>query len=312
MGFEHQTVLLKEAVDALQVRPAGRYVDGTFGRGGHSREILGRLDPEGRLLVLDRDPEAMEAARDLARDDARISVEHMAFDRLGEAVDARGWRHGVDGLLLDLGVSSPQLDDASRGFSFMRDGPLDMRMNPAEGQSAAEYLSKAEASEMQAVFGELGEERHAGRIARAIVRERSRGAITTTAQLAELVASVVPSREKGKHPATRVFQALRIHVNRELEQLVSVLRQAIELMAPGGRIVVITFHSLEDRIVKRFFNLHLRGPEMPRHLPVPVDAPPPRLAWAGKPVRAGEAEVARNPRARSATLRVAMLAGGAP
>lgn len=312
MGFEHQTVLLKEAVDALQVRPEGHYVDGTFGRGGHSREILRRLAPEGRLLVLDRDPEAVDEARGLAREDARLEVEQMPFDRLSEAIDSRGWRRHVDGLLLDLGVSSPQLDDAARGFSFMRDGPLDMRMNPHEGQSAAEYLARADAAELQTVFSELGEERHAGRIARAIVRERADRPITTTRQLAELIGAVVPSREPGKHPATRVFQALRIHINRELDQLVSVLKQALELMAPGGRIVVITFHSLEDRIVKRFFNYHLRGPETPRHLPVPTGMPEPRLAWAARPVRAGEAEVANNPRSRSATLRVAALAGGAP
>ncbi len=306
MSFEHQTVLLLEAVDALQVAPAGIYVDATFGRGGHSREILRRLGPTGRLLAIDRDPEAVEAGRALAAQDTRFSIVHQGFAALASVVDARGWRGQVNGVLMDLGVSSPQLDDASRGFSFMREGPLDMRMNPQEGESAADYVARATAEELQAVFSELGEERFSRRIAQAIVRARASRPLTTTRELAEVVAAAVPTREAGKNPATRVFQALRIHVNRELEQLVEALGQAVDVLAPRGRLAVISFHSLEDRIVKRFLRDESRPPQLPSRLPVrAADLPPPRLKLVGKPVTPSLAEVAANPRARSAVMRVA-------
>ncbi len=305
MGFEHQTVLLTEAVNALQVVPTGIYVDATFGRGGHSREILRRLGPEGRLLAIDRDPDAIAAGAALAAADTRFALVQGNFSALASVIDARNWRGRVNGLLLDLGVSSPQLDDPARGFSFMRDGPLDMRMNPHEGMDAATYLAKAGAEELQTVFSELGEERFSRRIAQAIVRARDAHPLTTTRELAELVAASVPTREPGKHPATRVFQALRIHINRELEQLVDALTQALDLLAPNGRLVVISFHSLEDRIVKRFMQYHASGPQLPRGMPLPADMPVPKLALVGKAVRASDVEVAANPRARSAMLRVA-------
>lgn len=312
MAFEHQTVLLAEAVDALQVVPAGIYVDGTFGRGGHSRALLARLGPDGRLLGIDRDPEAVAVGRELAATDARFSIAHGDFAALAAHVDARGWRGKVNGVLLDLGVSSPQLDDAGRGFSFQKDGPLDMRMNPESGESAADYLALAGVEELQTVFSELGEERFSRRIAQAIVRARAEHPLRTTLQLAEVVSAAVPTREAGKHPATRVFQALRIHVNRELEQLIEALTQAIALLAPRGRLAVISFHSLEDRIVKRFMQHHARGPQAPRGMPLPPNQPGPVLTIIGKALRPSDAEVAANPRARSATLRVAeMLAGGA-
>ncbi|MFZ5722350.1 MAG: 16S rRNA (cytosine(1402)-N(4))-methyltransferase RsmH [Pseudomonadota bacterium] len=310
MTYEHRTVLLNEAVDALQVRPDGIYVDGTFGRGGHSREILRRLGAAGRLLAIDRDPEAVAAGERLAHEDGRFVIVHGDFSALSVQVDARGWRGRVNGLLLDLGVSSPQLDDPARGFSFLRDGPLDMRMNPQAGESAAEFLARASAEEMETVFRELGEERFSRRIAQAIVRARATHPLTTTGQLSGIVAAAIPSREAGKNPATRVFQALRIHVNRELEQLADTLAQAIDLLAPGGRLVVISFHSLEDRIVKRFMQFHERGPELPRGLPLPAGAHASRLRTVGKAVKAGDEEIAANPRARSAVLRVAEIPAG--
>ncbi len=305
MGFEHQSVLLTEAVNALQVVPTGIYVDATFGRGGHSREILRRLGPEGRLLAIDRDPDAIAAGAAMVAADTRFALVQGNFSALASVIDARNWCGRVNGLLLDLGVSSPQLDDPARGFSFMRDGPLDMRMNPHEGMDAATYLAKAGAEELQTVFSELGEERFSRRIAQAIVRTRDAHPLTTTRELAELVAASVPTREPGKHPATRVFQALRIYINGELEQLVDALTQALDLLAPNGRLVVISFHSLEDRIVKRFMQHHASGPQLPRGMPLPADMPVPKLTLVGKAVRATDAEVAANPRARSAMLRIA-------
>lgn len=305
MGFEHQTVLLTEAVNALQVVPTGIYVDATFGRGGHSREILRQLGPEGRLLAIDRDPDAIAAGAAMVAADTRFALVQGNFSALASVIDARNWCGRVNGLLLDLGVSSPQLDDPARGFSFMRDGPLDMRMNPHEGMDAATYLAKAGAEELQTVFSELGEERFSRRIAQAIVRTRDAHPLTTTRELAELVAASVPTREPGKHPATRVFQALRIHINGELEQLVDALTQALDLLAPNGRLVVISFHSLEDRIVKRFMQHHASGPQLPRGMPLPADMPVPKLTLVGKAVRASDAEIAANPRARSAMLRIA-------
>lgn len=298
-----------EAVDALQVRPDGIYVDGTFGRGGHSREILRRLGPDGRLLGIDRDPQAIASGEALAKEDARFAIAHGEFVELSMLVDARGWTGRVNGLLLDLGVSSPQLDDPARGFSFMREGPLDMRMNPQAGESAADFLAKASAEDLEAVFRDLGEERFSRRIAQAIVRARSNRPLQTTTELAELVAASVPAREAGKNPATRVFQALRIYVNRELEQVADVLAQVLAVLAPGGRLAVISFHSLEDRIVKRYVQYHERGPEVPRGMPMLPQAFAPQLRAVGKMIKASDAEVDQNPRARSAVLRVAERLG---
>jgi len=295
---DHRPVLLEEVLEVLDVRAQGRYVDATYGRGGHARAILARLGPEGRLLVLDRDPEAVAHARARLGADPRVDVAHASFARLGELLDGRGWRGRVDGVLMDLGVSSPQLEDPARGFSFLREGPLDMRMDPAAGESAAEWLARAPEREIARVLRDYGEERYARRIARAIVRARP---LRTTRELAEVVAAAVPRREPGRHPATRTFQAIRIHVNRELEALRAGLEQAVEALAPGGRIAVISFHSLEDRIVKRFLRARARPAPPAPGLP----APPPTLRLLGRPRRPGEAEVAANPRARSAVLRAA-------
>jgi 16S rRNA (cytosine1402-N4)-methyltransferase len=304
---EHKTVLLEEAVDALAVKPGGVYVDATYGRGGHSRLILRRLNEQGRLIALDRDPVAVAAGGRIA--DPRLKVIHAAFSGLREVLRAEGVER-VDGVLLDLGVSSPQLDEAQRGFSFRLDAPLDMRMDTSRGQTAAEWLARASRRELAEVIKNYGEERFAHAVAEAIVAARSGGAIATTRQLAEIVASAVRSREPGQHPATRSFQAIRIHVNQELEELSLVLPQAVEALNSGGRLVVISFHSLEDRIVKRFLRDEARPPRLPSRLPLRADAlPPPRLKLVGKPIKPGAAEVAANPRARSAVMRVAERIG---
>ena len=296
-------MLLEEAVDALALKPGGVYVDATFGRGGHSRLILERLNETGRLIALDRDPAAVAAGRKIA--DARLKVIHAAFGSLEEVLKAEGVE-GVDGVLLDLGVSSPQLDEAERGFSFRLDAPLDMRMDTSRGQTAAEWLAQASLRELAEVIKNHGEERFANAVAKAIVAARAGGAIATTRQLAEIVALAVRTREQGQHPATRSFQAVRIHVNQELAQLSLVLPQAVAALRPGGRLAVISFHSLEDRIVKRFLRDEARPPQLPARLPVrAAELLPPRLRLIGKPVTPGEAEIAANPRARSAVLRVA-------
>ncbi|GAB4296721.1 MAG: 16S rRNA (cytosine(1402)-N(4))-methyltransferase RsmH [Methylophaga sp.] len=302
---EHLPVLLGETLDALSVKADGKYLDATFGRGGHSRAILAQLSEDGRLLGLDRDPQAIVAGEQLAAEDPRFSIEQAAFSELEKTIHARLWQGQVDGILMDIGVSSPQLDDASRGFSFLKDGPLDMRMNPDVGISAAEWLATADRDDIAHVLKTLGEERYSKRIARAIVESRDENPIRTTRQLAELVDRASPSREKHKHPATRTFQAIRIHINNELEELKQALEQALDVLAVGGRLVVISFHSLEDRIVKRFFRDQARGDDLPSHFPVTVDQLNPRLKVIGKAVKAGEAELAVNPRARSAVLRVA-------
>lgn len=302
---EHLPVLLGETLDALSVKADGKYLDATFGRGGHSRAILAQLSEDGRLLGLDRDPQAIVAGEQLAAEDPRFSIEQAAFSELEKTIHARLWQGQVDGILMDIGVSSPQLDDASRGFSFLKDGPLDMRMNPDVGISAAEWLATADRDDIAHVLKTLGEERYSKRIARAIVESRDENPIRTTRQLAELVDRASPSREKHKHPATRTFQAIRIHINNELEELKQALEQALGVLAVGGRLVVISFHSLEDRIVKRFFRDQARGDDLPSHFPVTVDQLNPRLKVIGKAVKAGEAELAVNPRARSAVLRVA-------
>jgi 16S rRNA (cytosine1402-N4)-methyltransferase len=301
---QHRTVLLEEAVDALAVKTDGVYVDATFGRGGHSRLILERLKGQGRLIALDRDPAAVEAGREIA--DPRLKVIHAAFSGLQAVLKAEGVEEGVDGVLLDLGVSSPQLDEAQRGFSFRLDAPLDMRMDTTRGQTAAEWLAQASQRQLAEVIKNHGEERFANAVAKAIVAARAGGAIATTRQLAEIVASAVRTREQGQHPATRSFQAIRIHVNQELAELSLVLPQAVGALSPGGRLVVISFHSLEDRIVKRFLRDESRPPQLPARLPLrAAELPPPRLKLVGKPVTPSIAEVAANPRARSAVLRVA-------
>jgi 16S rRNA (cytosine1402-N4)-methyltransferase len=299
----HAPVLLEESLAGLAVRPDGEYVDGTYGRGGHARAVLERLASGGRLVVVDRDPAAIENARRQFGHDSRVRIHHATFDRLVELVGAGR----ADGVLLDLGVSSPQLDDPARGFSFLRDGPLDMRMDPTLGPSAADFLAAAGEAEIATVIAEYGEERFARRIARAIVAARDAAPLATTGALAELVSGVIPARlrEPGKHPATRTFQALRIHVNRELELLERGLRAALDVLRPGGRLAVISFHSLEDRRVKRFMRDAALGDPVWRGLPNPPPGAGPRLALVGKAIRATDAEVERNPRARSAVLRVA-------
>lgn len=302
---EHLPVLLEETIAALSVKADGKYLDATFGRGGHSRAILAQLSDDGRLLGLDRDPQAIATGKQLATEDNRFSIEHCTFSELATAVHARLWQGSIDGILMDIGVSSPQLDDAERGFSFLKDGPLDMRMNPDAGISAAEWLASAEMDDIAHVLKTLGEERYSKRIARAIVETRDENPITTTKQLADLVDKASPSREKHKHPATRTFQAIRIFINNELEELKLALEQALDVLAVGGRLVVISFHSLEDRIVKRFFRDQARGDDLPAHFPVTVDQLNPRLKVIGKAIKASDDELATNPRARSAVLRVA-------
>jgi 16S rRNA (cytosine1402-N4)-methyltransferase len=298
----HVPVLLEEAVAALHVREDGTYVDGTFGRGGHSAAILARLGVRGRLLALDQDPEAI-AAR--ALEDPRLELIHARFSTMHEALAARGIRH-VAGILLDLGVSSPQLDEARRGFSFLREGPLDMRMDTTRGESAAEWLARAEEKKIREVISVYGEERFAKGIAGAIVAARARAPIRTTRELAEIVGHAVRTREPGQHPATRTFQALRIHVNQELEELEVTLPRAVDLLEPGGRLAVISFHSLEDRIVKRFFRSRADPDRLPKGVPVrAAELPRPDLRIVGRAVRASDAEARANPRARSAVLRVA-------
>lgn len=299
----HAAVLAQEAIDALNIRPDGIYVDGTFGRGGHSRLILERLGKGGRLVALDRDPEAVQAGR--AVKDPRFTMLHGAFSQIGEILRASGVVE-VDGVLLDIGVSSPQLDDARRGFSFRYDAPLDMRMDPGHGISAAQWLATADEADIREVIRDHGEERFAKQIAAAIVAARSRGPVDTTRQLATIVAEAVPTREPRQDPATRTFQALRIHINQELEELSVVLPSCVALLRPGGRLVVISFHSLEDRIVKRYLRTQAQADALPARLPVRArDLPQPRLRLIGRALRASAAEVAANPRARSAVMRVA-------
>ena len=299
----HAPVLLEAAIAALAPRGDGRYVDATFGRGGHARALLAALGSRGRLVVVDRDPEAIAYARREFGSDPRVDIHHATFDRLLELVGPAY----ADGVLLDLGVSSPQLDDPARGFSFLRDGPLDMRMDPGAGQSSAEFLAQASEREIGDVIAAFGEDRVARRIARAITMARAEAPIATTARLAAIVAAAVPARlhEPGRHPATRTFQALRIKVNREIELLEAALGAALEVLKVGGRLAVISFHSLEDRPVKRFMRRLAEGDPVWRGMPnAPLEATP-RLALVGKAIRSDEAEVAANPRARSAVLRVA-------
>jgi 16S rRNA (cytosine1402-N4)-methyltransferase len=301
----HQPVLFEEALGALDIRSTGYYVDGTFGRGGHSRAILERLDVTGRLLAIDKDPDAIAHGEALFQDDQRLIMEQCSFARLDSLTEQLGWTGRVDGVLLDLGVSSPQLDVPERGFSFSADGVLDMRMDNTRGISAADWLASAELSEIAGVIKKFGEERFSKRIATGIVAARELAPITTTGQLAEIITAAVPVREKSKHPATRSFQAIRIYINGELEDLQQCLAQTLSVLAPGGRLVVVSFHSLEDRIVKRFMRDQARGDDFPPGLPVTQAQLHPRLKILGKAIRPSQQEVNRNPRSRSAVLRVA-------
>jgi 16S rRNA (cytosine1402-N4)-methyltransferase len=304
-AYTHQPVLLAEVLDGLAIQANGVYVDGTFGRGGHAAAILARLGPAGRLLAMDKDPEAVQSARMQFGNDPRFEIVQGAFTMLSELAAQRKLTGRVNGLLLDLGVSSPQLDDAARGFSFAEEGPLDMRMDPAAGGSAAEWLAQAGEREISEVLRTLGEERFAGRIARAIIATRRTVPLQTTRQLADLIAATVPSREQHKHPATRSFLAIRMYINHELDNLRTVLGQVPDVLAPGGRLAVIGFHSLEDRIVKRFIRDAYRGEPPPREFPLAGMNHAPRMKPVGKAIRAGAQELQRNPRARSAVLRVA-------
>lgn len=307
-GLVHATVLLNEAVEALQVKPDGIYVDGTFGRGGHSRLILQRLGTRGCLIALDKDPAAVEVGRAIS--DARFRMVHGSFGHLGEVLRESGVDK-VDGVLLDLGVSSPQLDDEQRGFSFRFDAPLDMRMDTSRGETAAEWLATVDEGELAEVIRDYGEERFARQIARAIVAARQERAILTTKQLGDIVAQSVRTREPGKNPATRTFQAVRIYINRELEELESVLPQCVDHLKVGGRMAVISFHSLEDRMVKHFMRDMAQGDKLPKHVPIrAADVPQGKLRLIGKAIQASPDEVAANPRARSAVLRVAERLGG--
>ena len=301
----HETVLKQEAVSALNVRPNGRYVDATFGRGGHARAILDTLGVEGSLLVLDRDPEAIAAAQGLMAQDPRVKAMKTPFGALENVLSEARLLGKVDGILFDLGVSSPQLDEPERGFSFMRDGPLDMRMDKGAKPSAAEWLADAPEKQIADVIYQLGEERYSRRIARTIVKVRTEMAITRTSQLADIVKQAHPAWEKHKHPATRTFQAIRMHINNELPELDSALEVALKSLATGGRLVVISFHSLEDRMVKKFMARCAKGDIFPRGVPVTAEQLKPSLKLIGRPVRPTADEVQVNSRARSALMRTA-------
>jgi 16S rRNA (cytosine1402-N4)-methyltransferase len=302
---EHTPVLATEALAGLALEAGGYYVDATFGRGGHAALILEALGREGRLLALDRDPQAIEAGRRRFADEVRLTLVHASFADLGAIVRSHAGDRPCRGVLFDLGVSSPQLDDPGRGFSFRADGPLDMRMDPTRGEPVSAWLARAGVDEIRQVIATFGEERFARRVAQAIVNARQKAPLTRTAELATLVAGAVRTREPGKHPATRTFQALRMYINDELGQLERGLTGALEVLSPGGRLAVISFHSLEDRAAKRFMQRAAQVDPALKHLPVvPLQARP-RLKLIGRKARAGEAEVARNPRARSALLRIA-------
>ena len=302
-GLAHTTVLLNEAVEALAIKPDGIYVDGTFGRGGHSARILEQLGGNGRLIALDKDPAAVAAGREWR--DARFRIVHRGFAQLAEVLREQDVA-SVDGILLDLGVSSPQLDDAKRGFSFRFDAPLDMRMDTSSGMTAAEWLATVDEGLLAEVIRDYGEERFAKQIARAVVAARATEPIHTTRQLVELAGKAVRTREAGQNPATRTFQAIRIYLNRELEELARVLPECVTLLRTGGRLVVISFHSLEDRMVKHFMRDMAEGDKLPRNVPIRAsEVPRGRLHLIGKAMRATEAEVQTNPRARSAVMRVA-------
>ena len=304
-GYSHISVLLNEALDGLAIQADGLYIDGTFGRGGHSRALLAQLGPEGRLIAFDKDPEAIRVGDQLAAEDGRFVVVQRSFAEMADELRARGLAGQVQGVLLDLGVSSPQLDDPTRGFSFLNDGPLDMRMNPSAGQSAADWINSASEADIATVLKEYGEERFAKRMARAVVARRVEQPFTRTADLAAVIKEANPAWEKGKHPATRAFQGIRIFINRELDDLADGLRAALAVLAPGGRMAVISFHSLEDRMVKQYMRREAKGAPIPRDLPIRDIDIPVSINLVGKAIKPSSAEVDANPRARSAVLRVA-------
>ena len=303
--YEHEPVLLDKVLEQLCVRETGVYMDCTYGRGGHARAILKRLGMKGRLLAIDRDPAAVLSARGELASDSRFHIAHGSFGMLKEFADRFGVTGKVDGILFDLGVSSPQLDDPQRGFSFLRDGPLDMRMDPGSGISAADWLAACTFAELAGVLKEYGKERYAKRIAREIIDARETAPIRSTGRLASIITGACPAIEKGKHPATRCFQAIRIFLNNELQQIEEALGQVLEVLAVGGRLLVISFHSLEDRLVKRYVRAQARGDEYPPDMPVAEFQLRPRLRVIGRSMRASKREMQRNPRSRSAILRVA-------
>lgn len=300
----HQSVMLQEAVAGLVVQPNGIYIDATYGRGGHSQAILRLLGDNGQLISIDKDPEAVADANARFVDDPRIKVFHSSFANLADVAKSQQVYGSVNGILFDLGVSSPHLDEARRGFSFSREGPLDMRMDTTSGMTAAEWLAQVSESELTAVLRNYGEERYARRIAAAVIAARQQQAIDTTKRLATIISAAVPSRERHKHPATRSFQAIRIYINQELEELKASLEQVLDVLAVGGRLVAISFHSLEDRIVKQFINRHTGQHDLPRHLPIQHSQICQRLQKIGR-YAPSEQEVNTNPRARSAVCRVA-------
>ena len=302
--FVHQSVLLHETVDAIVADKNGIYVDATFGRGGHTRCLLSKLSAEARVLAFDKDPEAIAVGQQLMAEDSRFTIIHDSFAGLQQHIEAQQLTGKIDGIMADLGVSSPQLDDASRGFSFMNDGPLDMRMNPDQGQSAAEWLQTISESELADVFFQYGEERHSRRIAKAIKKALEQAPITSTKTLAEIIATAHPAWERHKHPATRCFQAIRIAINQELEDIKIFLPQAIAALKPQGKLAVISFHSLEDRLIKQFLQKQARGDDLPRDLPIRNSELNPQVKLLGKTAASHE-EVSANPRARSAYLRKA-------
>ncbi len=303
-AHSHQPVLLDEVMDALKVRPEGYYIDATFGRGGHSAAILEQLNEQGRLLALDRDPQAIAYGRERFADEPRIEFEHINFNQVADVLAQRQLESNMDGVLMDLGVSSPQLDDAGRGFSFMQNGPLDMRMDTTRGESASEWLARVELEELVTVLKRYGEEKFARRIAHGIIEARQQQPITETAQLVSIIEKAMPVKEKHKHPATRSFQAIRMHINQELQSIETGLEAMLGALRPGGRLAVISFHSIEDRLVKRFMKAKVTRPVLPKNLPVfdTDEAPPYRLV--GKPRTASPQELEANPRSRSARLRV--------
>ncbi len=301
---KHYSVLLKESIDALLVDDGGVYVDGTFGRGGHSQAILAELNTNARLIGFDKDPRAVAVGESLHAEDERFEIVHASFAEMKAQLASKGLAQ-VDGVLLDLGVSSPQLDEAERGFSFLKDGPLDMRMDNSKGQSAAEWIAEAEAVDIARALKEYGEERFSKRIANAIVEAREEQPITGTLQLAEIVSAANPKWEKGKNPATRAFQGIRIYINRELQDLETMLTDVLSIVKPGGRIVVISFHSLEDRIVKRFFRDQSKGKDLPKSVPVTEGMLDKKLKVVGKPIKASDSELEENIRSRSAVMRIA-------
>lgn len=301
---KHQSVLLHESIKGLAIKANGTYFDGTFGRGGHSRELLNHLNDDGKLFAIDKDTDAIQHAKDNFGLDKRFHIIHGSFAQIRDFAADAGVLGAVDGILLDLGVSSPQLDNPERGFSFMQQGPLDMRMDVTQATSAAKFVNEAEADEMAAIFRTYGEERFAGRIARAIVEARNVKPIMTTLELAEIVKEANPKWEKHKHPATRVFQAIRIHVNQELTDLSSCLEQCLDVLAPGGRLAVISFHSLEDRIVKQFMRDKEKGNQPPPEVPVKYEEMKTGFKRVGKAVMPQDDEVKENVRARSAVLRI--------